>query len=59
MFTCFEFVYEDVVVDCVADCSAEDSDCKGEGGDGGDELVWADYCGDDGGGDDDAAYAET
>lgn len=35
-----EFVDEDVVVGCVADGAADDADGEGEGGDGGDEVLW-------------------
>lgn len=35
-----EFVHEDVVVGRVADGAADDADGEGEGGDGGDEVLW-------------------
>jgi len=35
-----EFVDEDVVVGCVANGAADDADGEGEGGDGGDEVLW-------------------
>lgn len=50
---------EDVVVSRVADAAADNAHREGEGGDGGDEVVRTDDCGHDGGGDDDAAYAEA
>ena len=54
-----EFVVEDVVVDRVADRPADDADGEGQGGDGGDEVVWADDGGDDTSGDDDATDAKS
>ncbi len=38
-----EFVDEDVVVGCVADGAADDADGEGEGGDGGDEVLWGGF----------------
>ena len=54
-----ELVEEDVVVDAVADGTANDADGEGESGDGGDEVIWANDGCDDGGGNDDAADSET
>ena len=54
-----EFVDEDVIVYSVTDDTSDDADGKGEGGDGGDEVVGADDRCDDRGRDDDAANAEA
>ncbi len=54
-----EFVDEYVVVCCVADGATDDADCERERGNGGYEVVGTDDCGDDGGGDNDAANAEA
>lgn len=54
-----ELLDEDIVVDCVADGTSQDTDTEGEGGDGGDEVVGTDDGCDDGGGDDDTTNTET
>jgi len=54
-----EFVVEDVVVGCVADYAADDTDCEGEGGDSGDEVIRTDDRGDDWGWDYDTSNPEA
>lgn len=49
----------EVDVDGVADCAADVADAEGEGGDGGDVLVWSGDLGNDGRGDNDGANGGT
>lgn len=53
-----ELVVKDVVVDRVTDRPADDTDRERECRDRGDEVVGADNCSDNAGGDDDAPYAQ-
>lgn len=59
MPTYFELVHEHVVIHCIANCAAQDTNSEGEGSNGGDEFIRTNDCGDDRGGDDDAADTET
>lgn len=54
-----EFRDKDVVIGCIADGAAYDTYGEGEGGDGGNEVVGADYGCYDGGGDNYAADTEA